>query len=135
MFAAVERERGRGRDRGGDRGRGRDRGQTAVEYIGFLPFLILIGIVVIQLGMAAYAIQQAGTASRTAARIASHNNAGDPVAAGRAAVSDWIRDGTQISMAGGSYDAAKATARVEIPKIIPWIDFAPIERSATMPRD
>ncbi|MGW1880846.1 TadE/TadG family type IV pilus assembly protein [Streptomyces sp. NPDC001970] len=114
----------------------RDRGQTAVEFIGFLPFLILIGLVVIQLGMAAYAIQQAGTASRTAARIASHDNAGDPVAAGKAAVSDWIRGGTAIRMGGGdAYDEVKATARVDIPSIVPGLDFDPVERSATMPRD
>ncbi|WP_455352768.1 TadE/TadG family type IV pilus assembly protein [Streptomyces sp. SYSU K217416] len=123
---------------GTERRRSGDRGQTAVEYIGFLPFLILIGIVVIQLGIAAYAIQQAGTAARTAARIASHDNAGDPEAAGRAAVSDWIADGTDIDIDvrfGDRLDEAEATATVEIPSIVPGLDFAPVQRTSTMPRD
>ncbi|WP_455362079.1 TadE/TadG family type IV pilus assembly protein [Streptomyces sp. SYSU K21746] len=121
---------------GTERRRSGDRGQTAVEYIGFLPFLILIGIVVIQLGIAAYAIQQAGTAARAAARIASHDNAGDPEAAGRAAVSDWIADGTDIDVGfGDRFDEAEATATVEIPSIVPGLDFAPVQRTSTMPRD
>lgn len=119
-----------------ERRRSGDRGQAAVEYIGFLPFLILIGIAVIQLGIAAYTIQQAGTAARTAARIASHDNAGDPEAAGKAAVSDWIRGGTDIDIGGGDrYDEAEATATVKIPSIVPGLSFDPVQRTSTMPRD
>jgi len=127
---------GTARISGTERRRSRDSGQTAVEYIGFLPFLILIGIVVIQLGIAAYTIQQAGTAARAAARIASHDNAGDPEEAGRAAVSDWISDGTDIDVGfGDHFDEAKATATVKIPSIVPGLDFDPVTRTSTMPRD
>jgi Flp pilus assembly protein TadG len=49
---------------------------VAIEYIGLLPVLILIGLCAIQLGLAVYAVQQAGTAARAAARVASlaHTN-------------------------------------------------------------
>ncbi|MGP3984250.1 TadE family protein [Streptomyces sp. KR80] len=115
---------------------GSDRGQTAVEFIGFLPFLILIGMVVIQLGIAAYAIQQSGTAARTAARIASHDHAGDGAAAGKAAISDWLAGGTDITIGvGDHYDEVKATAEVRVPSIIPGLDFDPVQRSSIMPRD
>ncbi|MER6994319.1 TadE family protein [Streptomyces sp. NPDC000410] len=116
--------------------RRKDRGQTAVEFIGFLPILMIVCYAVIQLGIAAYAVQQAGTAARAAARIESHDNAGDPVAGGRAAVDDMFQDGTDITVSGAFSDEARATATVEIPSLIPGLfEFDPIERSATFPRD
>lgn len=51
----------------------RDRGQVALEYIGFLPFLLLVGLGGIQLGWTAYVTQQAETAARTAARVEARN--------------------------------------------------------------
>lgn len=113
-----------------------DRGQTAVEFIGFLPFLILIGMAVIQLGIAAYTIQQSGTAARTAARVESQDHAGDGATAGKAAISDWLEDGTDITIGvGDRFDEVKATAAIRIPSIIPGLDFNPVTRSAIMPRD
>ncbi|MFC8014093.1 TadE family protein, partial [Streptomyces cinereoruber] len=55
-------------------GRARDRGQAAVEYLGFLPILLLVGLAGLQLGIAAYAAQQAGTAARASARAASSDD-------------------------------------------------------------
>ncbi len=50
------------------RGRDRDdRGQVALEYIGFIAILLLVGLAAIQLGVAAYAANQAGTGARAAA--------------------------------------------------------------------
>ena len=49
----------------------RDRGQVALEYLGFVPLLILVALAGIQLGLIAYAAQQAGTAARAGARAAS----------------------------------------------------------------
>lgn len=46
------------------RERARDRGQVAIEYLGFLPILVLVGMAVVQLGLIAYTAQQAGTAAR-----------------------------------------------------------------------
>jgi hypothetical protein len=124
------------------RGRGRDRGQVAIEFLGFLPILLVIALAVIQLGLGAYAVQQAGTAARAAARTASMDATdvgGDPSAAGeaagRAAVSGWLSDGgsTTVSVGGGG-DAVHATATVRIPSVIPGIDFGTARRSATMAR-
>ncbi|AVZ75039.1 septum formation initiator [Streptomyces lunaelactis] len=111
-----------------------DRGVTAVEYIGFLPILILVGICLVQFGLAAYTMQQAGTAARTAARIGSQGSDAEGRAAGEAAVSDLVRGGTRVDM-GGSFDDAEATATVRIPSIIPGFDFDPVKRTSTMPRD
>ncbi len=42
----------------------RDRGQVAIEYLGFIPILLLVALAAVQLGLVAYTAQQAGTAAR-----------------------------------------------------------------------
>ncbi|MEU2107581.1 TadE/TadG family type IV pilus assembly protein [Streptomyces sp. NPDC019507] len=112
------------------RGR-RDRGQTAIEYLGWIPILLLIALAAIQLGIAVYAVQQAGTAARAAARTESIDN-GSGVRGGKAAMSDWLADGTDIDVDSAG-DEVTATAYVEIPSLIPVFDFDRATRSATMP--
>lgn len=116
--------------RHGARGRG-DRGQTAIEYLGWIPILLLIALAAIQLGIAVYAVQQAGTAARAAARTVSIDN-GSGVQGGKAAMSDWLADGTDIDVDPAG-DEVTATARVDIPSLIPVFDFGRATRSATMP--
>ncbi|MFI0784572.1 TadE family protein [Streptomyces lydicus] len=115
----------------------RDRGQVSVEFLGFLPILLVVALAVIQLGLAAYAVQQAGTGARAAARTASMDPADretDPRSAGLAAMSGWVARGAGITVSEGG-DEARATARVRIPSVVPGIDdFGPATRSATMPR-
>ncbi|GCD43353.1 TadE/TadG family type IV pilus assembly protein [Streptomyces paromomycinus] len=111
-----------------------DRGQVSVEFLGFLPILLVIALAVIQLGLAAYAVQQAGTGARAAARTATLDEADrktTPEAAGKAAMSGWIAAdaGVQASEGGGE---AVATATVKIPSVIPGVEFGPATRSATM---
>ncbi|MGW7576421.1 TadE/TadG family type IV pilus assembly protein [Streptomyces sp. NPDC054765] len=116
------------------RGHGRDRGQASIEFLGFLPILLVIGLAVVQLGIAAFAVQQAGTGARAAARTASMDQADqetDPVSAGRAAMGGWGEP--QISVAPGA-DEVSATVRVRIPSIVPGVgNFGYASRSATMP--
>ncbi|WP_030800898.1 TadE family protein [Streptomyces sp. NRRL S-337] len=116
---------------------GRDRGQASIEFLGFLPILLVVALAVVQLGLAAYTVQQAGTGARAAARTASMDRADretDPRSAGRAAMSGWVADRATISVSEGG-DAVSATARVTIPSIIPGVDdFGSASRSATMPR-
>ncbi|MFD8523054.1 TadE/TadG family type IV pilus assembly protein [Streptomyces capillispiralis] len=120
----------RDRDRR-DRGR-RDRGQVAIEYLGFLPVLLLVAMAAVQLGLIAYTAQQAGTAARAGARSASLDQAYG--SACTAAVSDWLADGT--SCAGGpGGDEVTVTATVEIPSIVPGWNFDPARKTATMPLD
>ncbi|GHJ35349.1 TadE/TadG family type IV pilus assembly protein [Streptomyces sp. TS71-3] len=113
---------------------GGDRGQVAIEYVGLLPILLLVGVACIQLGLAVYAAQQAGTAARAAARVASQaHTPADPQTAGRAAISDWLS--ASVSQSGGGFDSVTYTARVDVPSIIPGVGFGTAQRSVTMPRD
>ncbi|WP_024759408.1 TadE/TadG family type IV pilus assembly protein [Streptomyces exfoliatus] len=114
--------------------RRRDRGQAAIEYLGFLPLLLIVGLAGLQLGMAAYAAQQAGTAARAAARadtvdVPDGEDRPDAKAAGLAAMSGWIASGSEIKVSDGV-----ATVWVEIPRVLPFWDFEPVQKTATMPK-
>ncbi|CAM5395574.1 Pilus assembly protein OS=Streptomyces tendae OX=1932 GN=GUR47_15700 PE=4 SV=1 [Streptomyces tendae] len=120
----------RGRD--SRRGRAGDRGQVAIEYLGFLPILVLVGMAVVQLGLIAYTAQQAGTAARAGARGASLQQSAQAACA--AAVSSWLADRTDCPPAEGG-DEVTVTATVHIPSIVPGWDFGDATRTATMPLD
>jgi hypothetical protein len=115
----------------------RDRGQAALEYLGMLPFLLLVALTGIQLGLVAYCGEQAGTAARTAARTASEPVPHpDPYEAGRGAVSGWLHDDTYIAPIQDDGGTVTATATVQIPSVIPGVHFFdPVRRSATMPKE
>ncbi|MFD0023886.1 TadE/TadG family type IV pilus assembly protein [Streptomyces sp. NPDC058382] len=116
----------------------RERGQVAIEYLGFIPLLLIVGLFAIQLGVAAYTVNQAGTAARVAARTASHDRPErTPREAGKAAISDWLADDTELRPSWG-YDEVTYKARIKIPSIVPGLDdgwLGSAERSSTMPRD
>ncbi|RSN42551.1 septum formation initiator [Streptomyces sp. WAC 04229] len=118
------------RDPGGRRPT--DRGQAAIEYLGFVPILIIVGMAVVQLGLIAYTAQQAGTAARAGARSASLQESAQ--GACTAAVSSWLADGTSCPPSYGG-DEVTVTATVDIPSIVPGWDFDPATRTATMPLD
>ena len=115
--------------------RGRhDGGQAAVEYLGFLPVLLAVGLAVVQLGLAAYAVQQAGTAARAAARADGFHRSGlSPQAAGESAVSSWLD--TRVRPTGGGPHEVTWTAEITIPSIVPGVGFGTATKSATMPSD
>ncbi|EFL39409.1 TadE/TadG family type IV pilus assembly protein [Streptomyces fungicidicus] len=115
-----------------DARRRRDRGQVALEYLGFLPVLLIVAMAAIQLGLIAYTAQQAGTAARAAARAASLGEAYGYTC--RAAISDWLADGTSCEGYPGGEEVT-VTATVDIPSIVPGWNFDPVRKSATMPRD
>lgn len=126
----------RDRDRDRDRDRGADRGSASIEFLGFLPVLLFLALAAVQLGLAAYTVQQAGTAARAAARTASLDEVRtSPAAAGRAAMSGWLADGADVGVTPCGDGRARATATVEIPSVIPGVSFGSAERSATMPCD
>ncbi|MFF8839759.1 TadE/TadG family type IV pilus assembly protein [Streptomyces sp. NPDC015130] len=113
------------------RRRTRDRGQTAIEYLGFLPVLLIVGLAGLQLGIVAYAAQQAGTGARAAARAAGADDedvSANPEAVGYAAMSGWIASRATVDEDGGV-----ATVRVTIPSVVPFWSFEPVEKTATMP--
>jgi hypothetical protein len=113
----------------------RERGVASLEYLGMLPFLLLIALAGIQLGIAAYCGEQAGTAARTAARTAAqHNPHPDAAQAGRDAVSDWVHP--DIAFPEDSESTVRATATVHVPSVFPGVHlFDPVRRSATMPKE
>lgn len=119
---------GRGQGRAG-----RDRGQVALEYLGFLPILLIVALAAVQLGLVAYAAQQAGTAARAGARSASLDEGVQ--GACQNAVSNWLADGTNCSPADLG-DEVRVTSSVTIPSVIPGIgDFGQARKTATMPVD
>lgn len=111
---------------------GRDRGQAAVEFAGWVALLITAALAAVQLGIIAYAAQQAGTAARAAARVASQG--GDGEAAGRAAMSGWLADGAVVSApAGAGVEDVTATVTVSVPTVLPLLGIDPVRRTTTMP--
>ncbi|WP_065487667.1 TadE/TadG family type IV pilus assembly protein [Streptomyces sp. PTY087I2] len=112
-----------------------DRGQVAIEYLGFLPLLLLVAMGAIQLGLAAYAASQAGTAARAGARTAASVDArGSGQSNARDAVSDWVEDGGFHYREDGGRDIT-VTVRVKVPSVVPGLNGWWAERSATMPNE
>ncbi|GAA3031088.1 TadE/TadG family type IV pilus assembly protein [Streptomyces glomeratus] len=107
-----------------------DRGVSMLEFAGFLPILLIIGMAAIQLGLIGYGINQAGTGARAAARVASRN--GDGAAAGAAAVSGWLDPRVDAPRGAGT---TTATVTVRVPSVIPLFGAWPVTRRATMPND
>ncbi|MER6976292.1 TadE/TadG family type IV pilus assembly protein [Streptomyces carpinensis] len=114
------------------RRRKRDHGQVAIEYLGFIPILMLVAVAVIQIGLIAYTAQQAGTAARAGARAASLRQ--DSRQACAEAVSSWLADGTNCPASYGDKDVT-VTADVDIPSIVPGWNFGQAHKTATMPLD
>ncbi|MGW6752533.1 TadE/TadG family type IV pilus assembly protein [Streptomyces sp. NPDC055006] len=109
-----------------------DRGVSILEFAGFLPFLLLIGMAAIQLGLVGYSANQAGSGARAAARVQSQG--GDGTGAGQAAMSGWLD--ADIDAGGGGGDTTTATVTVHVPVLVPFLDDRwDVRRTATMPND
>ncbi|KUL47334.1 MULTISPECIES: TadE/TadG family type IV pilus assembly protein [unclassified Streptomyces] len=126
------RRRGRGlRDRDRRRRRWDDRGVSMLEFAGFLPVLLLVGLAAIQLGLVGYAAGQAGSGARAAARAASQGDSGQ--AAGAAAMDSGLDSSVGVSQGG---DTTTATVEVQVPTLLPFVDTGwSVTKEATMPND
>ncbi|QHF97188.1 TadE family protein [Streptomyces sp. NHF165] len=113
-----------------------ERGASALEFAGMLPIVLLVAVAAVQLGVAGYAVQQAGTGARAAARVAAQDDiAGEYRAGGRNAMSGWTASRSSFALADGG-EEVEVTATVTIPSLIPGIDsFGKASRSATMPAE
>ncbi|MEU6255562.1 TadE/TadG family type IV pilus assembly protein [Streptomyces sp. NPDC047043] len=109
----------------------RERGQVALEYLGFLPILLLVAMAAVQLGLIAYTAQQAGTAARAGARSASLRQGSEQAC--KDAVSSWLEVKGCPAAPGG--DEVTVTATVHIPSIVPFWKFGDAHKTATMPLD
>ncbi|MFJ9622219.1 TadE/TadG family type IV pilus assembly protein [Streptomyces sp. NPDC101181] len=106
-----------------------------MEYLGFLPLLLLVALLAVQLGVATYTVNQAGTAARAGARTAASDDArGTGESAARGAVSDWVRGNGFAYREGGGSDVT-ATVSLVIPSIVPGLGDWEATRSSTMPRE
>ncbi|MEV8525820.1 MULTISPECIES: TadE/TadG family type IV pilus assembly protein [unclassified Streptomyces] len=112
----------------------RDRGSSALEYLGFLPLLLIVGLAAIQLGIAVYVAQQAGTGTRAAARVVAQNPYADANRVGKAAMSGWTA--AKADFSSSSWDGTvTVTGDVEIPAILPGLSLGKVHKKATMPVD
>jgi hypothetical protein len=105
-----------------------ERGQASTELVGMLWWMLLCALVVWQLLLAAWSVDQAANAARTASRVDARG--GDAEKAARYAVSGGLRDGLKVKMTG-----EKAEVSVRIPIVFPGLgdDRLRATRSATLP--
>ena len=104
------------------------RGQASVELVGMLWWMLLAALVVWQLMLAAWAVNQTANAARTASRI--EGRGGDAEKAARNALPGGLRDGMQVKISG---ETAKVSVR--IPIVVPGLgdDRLRASRTATLP--
>jgi hypothetical protein len=104
------------------------RGQASVELVGMLWWMLLSALVVWQLMLAAWAVDQAANAARTASRV--EGRGGDAAKAARNALSGGLRDGMKVKLSG-----EEAKVSVRIPIVVPGLgdDRLRASRSATLP--
>jgi hypothetical protein len=105
-----------------------ERGQASVELVGMLWWMLLSALVVWQLMLAAWAVDQTANAARTASRV--EGRGGDARKAARNALSGGLRDGMKVVL-----DGEQATVSVRIPLVVPGLgaDRFRTSRSATLP--
>ncbi|MEW1628369.1 TadE family protein [Streptomyces sp. NPDC089173] len=127
-----------------DRGRIRqfrrnDRGQTAIEFLGMTPFIILIMLVLWECALIGYTFSLAGNAADVGARKGTGAEYGADAACRAGAMKDlpdaW--SGTaQVSCGTGS-DLYEAEVRLKVPVLVPGLfDLdIPITGEAGSPRE
>jgi hypothetical protein len=105
-----------------------ERGQASTELLGMMWWLLLTALAVWQLLLAAWAVDQAANAARTASRVEARD--GNPSKAAHWAVSDGLRKGMRVQISG---DTAKVSIR--IPIVFPGLgdDHLRVTRSANLP--
>ena len=105
-----------------------ERGQASTELVGMLWWMLLCALIVWQLLLAAWSVDQAANAARTASRVEARG--GDAEKAARYAVSGGLRKGLKVKMTG-----EKAEVSVRIPIVVPGFgdDRLRATRSASLP--
>jgi hypothetical protein len=105
-----------------------ERGQASTELMGMIWWLIVVALAVWQLLLAAWAVDQAANAARTASRVEARDGNADKAA--HWAVSGGLRKGMKVQIDGDT-----ATVSIRVPIVFPGLgdDRMRIERSATLP--
>ncbi|WP_073215404.1 TadE family protein [Streptomyces sp. NBRC 110465] len=106
------------RDRGD-----RDRGQTAVEFLGMTPFIILIMLVLWECALIGYTFSLAGNAADVGARKGSGAEFGASAACREGALRDlpgaWSGSADVTCREGGSL--YEATVELKVPVLVPGL--------------
>lgn len=102
----------------------RQRGSASLEAVALVPLMLLVGLFVLQLGVAGWAATQTEEAARQAARA--HSLDRDP----HAAAEDALPGALDVAHLSASGD--EVTVRVEIPRVSPLPVFS-VTRSVSMP--
>jgi hypothetical protein len=105
-------------------------GQASAEFMGMIFWLLLAAVFAWQLMLAAWTVNQATNAARTASRVAARDG-GDPEKAARNAVSGALRGGFHDFRENGE----EATVHLRIPIILPGVttEGFSVTRKATLP--
>lgn len=108
------------RDRGG---RDRDRGQTAVEFLGMTPFIILIMLVLWECALIGYTFSLAGNAADVGARKGSGAEVAPRAACEAGAMKDlpdaWAESAVVTCRDGSSL--YEATVKLKVPVLVPGL--------------
>ncbi|MFH9135792.1 TadE family protein [Streptomyces sp. NPDC017524] len=107
----------------GIRMRDRDRGQTAIEFLGMTPFIILIMLVLWECALIGYTFSLAGNAADVGARKGSGAEYGARAACREGAMEDlpdaWV-DEASVRCGGGS-GLYEATVKLKVPVLVPGL--------------
>ncbi|WEH39938.1 TadE family protein [Streptomyces sp. AM 2-1-1] len=102
---------------------GRDSGQTAIEFLGMTPFIILIMLVLWELALVGYTFVLAGNAADEGARAGAGAEFGQSAACRRAAREDmpdaW-EENASYSCRGGS-SLYRTTVTLKVPVLVPGL--------------
>ncbi|MFE2206762.1 TadE family protein [Streptomyces rubiginosohelvolus] len=104
--------------------RGRDRGQTAVEFLGMTPFIILIMLVLWECALIGYTFSLAGNAADVGARKGSGAEFAPGMACREGALKDlpgaW-RKAADVDCGGSSSSLYEATVELKVPVLVPGL--------------
>jgi len=104
-----------------------DRGQTAIEFVGTLPLILVTLALLWQAGLVCYAYILAGNAADKAVRAAAVAE-GDPGAACERAVHEDVPGGwtVHVDSCGGSGELVSVKVRVDVPLLFPGAFSVPM---------
>ncbi|MEW2179399.1 TadE family protein [Streptomyces sp. NPDC005406] len=111
------------------RRRERDRGQTAIEFVGVTPLIILMLIVLWQCALIGYTFILAGNAADVAARAGNGSQGNSNAAcvqAGRKDLPDAWQGDADIDC-GAEWGLYRATVTLEVPVLVPGVLNFPMD--------
>lgn len=107
----------------------REAGSASVEFVGVIVFALLAGMVALQVGVVGWVLASATDAARAASRAASLEQS--PSAAAQQSLPTGL---TMTDLSGGKSGAGYSyTVTVEVPSLIPMLEFGDVKRTVDMP--